>query len=502
MRQVAAVILSALLMWASFPPLDMGFLIFVAPAPFLWALRRVATPREAGWLGFLFGFAFWGGMLWWIIILGVVAWLPLSVVMGLWGTGYALLLYLVRTASPLRWWSVAVGMWALWEFLRARMPFGGFPWGSTGYAVGDIAWSRSAAQWIGATGWGVVAVGVAAGLVLATEEERDRRPLEMSVVVAILLSILGAFFVPDANGPPVRVAIVQGNSPCPRIHCEDEKVRILNNHMALTEQITAGSVDLVVWGEDSFGGSVNPTFNGETRRDMGAQAVRIGAYLLAGGTRPGPPGQFDNYNILFDPSGQVIGEYMKRHPVPFGEYVPFRSLLQIVPQLASVPNDMRRGDRPVVFPVGFPSGDAVLGSVISFEGAFARTIRSEVKAGANLLIVTTNEASYGRGPASDQLIHMVRMSAAALGVDAIHAAVTGHSTLIRADGSVGEKTPLFEGAVLTGTVNVQTSRRTFYAIVGDWVQVLAILAALVVLAGTVGGTGPSRDFKIRPERRR
>jgi apolipoprotein N-acyltransferase len=156
----------------------------------------------------------------------------------------------------------------------------------------------------------------------------------------------------------------------------------------------------------------------------------------------------------------------------------------------------------VVFPVRFSSGDAVLGSVISFEGAFARTIRSEVKAGANLMIVTTNEGSYGRGPASDQLIHMVRMSAASLGVDAIHAAVTGHSTLIRADGSVGEKTPLFEGAVLTGSVNVQTSRRTFYAVVGDWVQVLAMLGAIVVLAGTVGGSGPARDFKIRPERRR
>jgi apolipoprotein N-acyltransferase len=383
MRQVAAVLLSALLMWASFPPLDVGLLIFVAPAPFLWALRTVASPREAGWLGFLFGFAFWGGMLWWIIVLGMVAWLPLSVVMGLWGTGYALTMYLVRTASPLRWWSVAVGMWASWEFLRARVPFGGFPWGSTGYAVGDVAWARGAAQWIGATGWGVVAVGVAAGVVLAFEEERDRRPLEMSVVAAVVLAIAGAFFVPDAGGPQVRVAIVQGNSPCPRVHCEDEKVRILNNHMALTEQIPAGSADLVVWGEDSFGGSVNPTFNGDVRREMGAQAVRIGAYLLAGGTRPGPPGQFDNYNVLFDPSGQVVGEYMKRHPVPFGEYVPFRSLLQIIPQLDAVPNDMRRGEGAVVFPVSFPTGDAVLGSVISFEGAFARTIRSGVARGGH-----------------------------------------------------------------------------------------------------------------------
>ena len=501
LRQVAAVLLSAALMWASFPPLDLGFLIFIAPAPFIWALRRVNSAREAGWLGFLFGFTFFGGMLWWIAVLGMVAWLPLAAFMGLWATGYALLVYPVRSASPMRFWVVAVGGWALWEFLRARIPFGGFPWGSAGYPVGTMAWPRGAAQWIGATGWGVIVIGVAAGLVLALEEEKDRRMLEIGALVVVGLSVLGAFFAPDASGPAVRVAIVQGNSPCPRVHCEDEKVRIYQAHMALTDQIAPGSADLVVWGEDSFGGGFNPTFNGEVRRDMGAQAVRIGGYLLAGGTRPGPPGQFDNYNVLFDRTGLVIGEYMKRHPVPFGEFVPFRRLLEFIPQLNEVPNDMRSGDRPVVFPISVDGSDGAFGSVISFEGAFARTMRSEVGAGAELLVVATNEGSYGRGPASDQLIGMVRMSAAALGVDVVHGAVTGRSALIRADGSVGETTDLFTEVVLTGTVNLQGSRRTLYAVFGDWLQLLAILAGVIVLFGTLGG-GPVRDFKIRPQRRR
>ena len=491
---------SAVLMWMAHPPLDWGFLVFVAPAPVLWVMRRVATAREAGWLGFLFGFVFWGSMLWWIRILGFVAWLPLTIVMGLWAALWALLMYAGRQWSAWRWWTWAIGSWALVEFLRARIPWGGFPWGSVGHPVGTLAWPRGAAQWIGATGWGVVVIAFAAGIVVMLDQERDRRPLELASAVIVTLMVLGALFAPNADGEPVRVALVQGNSPCPRVHCENEKQRIYAAHLDLTTQIPAGSVDLIVWGEDSFGGVVNPTFNGDVRRQMAAEAVRVGAHLIAGGTRPGVPGTFDNYNILFDPEGEVVGEYVKQHPVPFGEFVPFRRVLEFVPQLEQVPNDMRRGDGPVVFP--FEVGDTAgrLGSVISFEGAFARYIRAEVREGAQLVVVATNEGSYGEGPASDQLIAMVRMSAAAMGVDIVHVAVTGKSTLIRADGTVGRTTDLFTQDVLTGVVNLQEAPRTIYTVVGDWLQLLAIVIAMAVAISTA--RGPARDFRIRPDLRR
>jgi apolipoprotein N-acyltransferase len=98
------------------------------------------------------------------------------------------------------------------------------------------------------------------------------------------------------------------------------------------------------------------------------------------------------------------------------------------------------------------------------------------------------------------LIGMVRMSAASLGIDIVHSAVTGRSTLIRADGSVTRRTDLFEEDLLRGRVQLQTSRRTVYAVAGDWLQILAILSAIGILATTIG-SGRSRDFKIRPQRR-
>ncbi len=499
MPLVLATLLSAALMWASFPPLNLGFLVFVAPAPLLWALRRVRSPQEAGWLGFLFGFTFFGAMLWWIFILGAVAWIPLTSVMALYATAYAVMMYAVREWSPLRWWFVAVGGWALWELIRARFPLGGFPWGSVGIPIGTLPGTRSAGQWIGASGWGVLVVGFAAALVLMTEEEKDRRPLEAMSALILVLTIAGAFFTPDAGGPQVRTAIVQGNSPCPRVHCENEKQLIYGNHLALTTLIERDSVDLIVWPEDSFGGSYNPTFNPEVASEMAGEAVRIGSYLLAGGSRSGDPGRWENYNVLFSPEGRIIGEYLKRHGVPFGEYVPLRALFEFIPQLAAVPRDLDPGDGPVVFEITADDGEGVLGSVISFEGAFSRYARSEVMAGAELLVVATNEGSYGQGPASDQLIGMVRMMAVSLGVDVVHAAVTGRSVYINANGAMSEHTDLFTEGILYGTVQFQKSRRTFYAVAGDWLQFAAIGAGVIAVAGMFS---PQRGFKIRPERRR
>jgi apolipoprotein N-acyltransferase len=138
--------------------------------------------------------------------------------------------------------------------------------------------------------------------------------------------------------------------------------------------------------------------------------------------------------------------------------------------------------------------------VISYEGAFPRYLRSEARAGAQLMVVATNEGSYGRGPASDQLIEMVRLNAAAAGLDVAHVAVTGHSTFVYADGArARSQTGLFTAEVLRGVVRVQESRRTLYVILGDWLELAAIAGAAVALV--VGWRNP-REFRIRPRARR
>ena len=167
--------------------------------------------------------------------------------------------------------------------------------------------------------------------------------------------------------------------------------------------------------------------------------------------------------------------------------MPLRPVFGFIPQLDQVPRDMARGEGPVVF----PTDQGVVGSLISFEGAFPRYLRDQANEGAEMMVVATNESSFGEGAASDQLIDMVRVAAAAIGQDVAHAAITGRSTFVGADGSVGETTPLFESAVLRGEIRQRSGDPTVYTRYGDWMVILVVAVAAIAVA-LPGGRRPDR----------
>lgn len=488
MTPLIAALVSAVLMWAAFPPLDIGILAFVAPAPLLWGLRRVESAGGALGLGFVFGMVFFGVLLSFIFVLGAVAWIPLTVWLAATAAAYGLLVWTFRLWPPGRWFLVAVGGWTLIEWVRATFPFGGFPWGAVGAAAGGVPGVVGSVQWVGPSGWTVLAVSVSAGLVLVIEERATWRLLVDTVVVVVMLTTAGVLFAPSADGEPLRVAIVQGGSPCPRVHCQNEKMLIYQSHLELTQALPADSVDLVVWPENSLGSPFEPMGNPDVDAVLSAEASRLTAYLVVSGTRSGGPEHFYNVNTVYAPNGSRLGEYKKRHPVPFGEYVPLRGALDFISQLEAVPRDMLRGEGPVIFDT--PWG--ALGTVISFEGAFSRIVRSQAQIGSQLLVIATNEASFGAGAASDQLIGLARVNAAAVGQDLVHAAITGKSTFISASGETGEATELFEELVLFGEVRFRDAGRTLFTRLGDWLAMVAIAGALAAIL--VPGEG-------RPERR-
>jgi apolipoprotein N-acyltransferase len=482
MTPYLAAVVGGLLMWAAFPPLDWGLLAFIAPAPLLWASRKVESVFAALGIGFIQGLVFFGAMLVWIATLGIVAWLPLTTVMAAWTALYALLMWTFRLWPARRWWIIAVAGWGAWEFIRARFPLGGFPWGDIGYAASGNPGFIGATQWIGPSGWGLLAVGVAAGLVLTFESTDNWSLLVDPLVVTFMVMLAGGLFPPTAEGPAIQVAIVQGGSPCPGTHCQDENRLIYESHLELTQQLSPAEVDLVVWPENSLGTPFEPEDNREVRADLETEARRLDANLLVSGTRVVDEDQFLNINILFADNGSRVGAYAKRHPVPFGEFVPARPLFAFIPELERVPRDMVRGDEAVVF----PTDEGIIGSVISFEGAFARYIRDEAEAGAQLMVVATNESSYGRGAASDQLIAMTRVNAAAVGQDLVHAAITGKSAIIRANGDIVASTDLLEVTNLVGEVRFRAAEPTLYVRLGDWLLLVAIAGAAAAII-TPGG---------------
>ena len=490
MAPYAYAVLSGLLMWAAYPPLGWGVLGFVAPVPLFLGLRMVERGPTALGVGFTYGFVFFGLMLNYVRFVGFVAWIPLTVLMAASAAAYGLLVWTFRHWPPTRWWLIVIGGWGLWEFIRVHVPFGGFPWGNLGYSTGSVEGFIGSVQWVGPTGWSILTIAVAAGAALVIEDRSNWRLFVDPAVVVMLVALGGSLFAPSADGEVVKVAIIQGNTPCPQTHCQNENQRIYESHLALTQSLAPGDVDLVVWPENSTGGGFDPVTNTEVSEAISAEAQRLDAYMLISGTRGVSAEEFLNVNVMISSNGNIIGEYAKRHPVPFGEFVPLRAALDFIPQLDRVPRDMVRGEEAVVFEM--PGG--TLGSVISFEGSFSRIMRDEIEAGAELMVVATNESTYIDSPASDQLINLTRVNAAALGVDLVHAAITGRSVIMKADGELVAASGVLTTEVLLGDFQFRTAGMTLFARFGDWLLLVSWAAAAAALL--VPGEGrPERGHK-------
>ncbi len=462
----------------AFPRFGPGWLIFVGIALFLLSLRIADGGKQGLAFGSIYGIVFFGGLIWWLSELGVIAVIPLVIVQGTFLAVYGWWLSRHSGRPSLIWLTLATGGWAVMELIRYRLPVGGFTWGGAGYALSDQAWARLGAPLIGTSGWTVLIVGLAAALVVLAID-RQWVPIAIGVIVLFFVPTMGEA-VGAAGGSDTLdspVAIVQGSTPCPYTHCPpNERLRTFEQHLELTKSVQAGSVELLVWSEGSTGSSnADPVNNPEIGEAIGAEARRIGTWILVGSDRPLDAETWVNANVLFNPQGEIVGEYRKQHPVPFGEYIPLRPLFEWIPDLDQVPRDQIPGDGPVIFELD----DYDLGSVISFEGSFARYPLQHARAGAQVMVVATNEGSYGTTPASDQLIGMTRMRAAELGMYVIHAAVTGKSVVIDHTGAlVSDVAGLAEQEVVYGTVVPRQGAKSPYTVVGDLVMYMAAVAGI------------------------
>lgn len=470
---LAGAALSAL----AFPRIGPGWSILPGIGLFLAGLRMARSRPQGLLYGALYGLAFFGGLIWWLSELGLIAVVPLVIVQAAFFALYGWWLARYNDRSAGSWFLLAVGGWALMELARYRFPVGGFEWGAAGYALSDQFWARTLAPLIGNSGLTVLVVATVAAIVLVIEGRRER--WQIWVGAGLIFIALGSWLWNASTVDEtisVDAAVVQGSTPCPFEHCPpDERLRTFEQHLELTRQIEPDSVDLVVWSEGSTGSfNADPVQNPEIGEAIGAEARRIGAWFLVGSDRPISETHWVNANVVFDPEGEIVGEYQKQRPVPFGEYIPWRPVFDWIPDLAQVPRDMIPGDGPVVFDLG----DGVeMGSVISFEGGFSRYPRQHARAGANLLVVATNEGSYGTTPGSDQFIGMTRMRAAELGTPLIHAAVTGKSVFIGRGGElVSETTGLGTMEILSADLHPHA--RSIYASIGDIVMIAAATIGL------------------------
>lgn len=498
MRRAAAILLAVaagLAVWAAHPPVELGFLAYLVVPLLLASVDLVdggpVAGAHAGATAGLVGFLI---ILTWLIApAGYLGWVLLAAVQAAW---YAVTLAVIAPFRRSVWVVVVAPLaWTAMEAWRGLIPLTGFAWGELAYAHAGGSPLLPLARVIGARGvtFMTVLVGTLA-YVAARRVVRSRSRSDVAILGVAVLAIVAVFGAaalapppPEPEGRTVDVLAVQGNDLAVPPVVGSELDRLIAQRMVdLTRRSVEeqGRPDLTVWPESSIDRDPwRPT--GEDLLPYIEEAAAItGGQLLVGMNLDGPQPRetFRNSAVLVDEHAQPLDDYAKRRYVPFGEYVPLRSLLErIVPALRQVPRDGVPGAGPQSV-----SADAVdLAVVICFETLFADIVRSNVLAGeAGIVVAVTNDASFGRSAESDQHITQSQLRAVESGRWVLHAALSGRSALIDPSGQVVDRTDVFERATIRQDVPVVTAATPFLRW-GDVVGTTTRWAGAALALGTI-----------------
>jgi apolipoprotein N-acyltransferase len=484
---------AGLALWLALPPADLGPLGFIALVPLLWALRG-ARARRGALLGLVFGLVFHAFLLAWLIQVTVVGWaglvIGLAAFLALFG---ALVSVLWHDGTPVRS-ALAVGAaWAVVEWLRAAWPFGGWPWVSLGATQHDNPLMLPLASVVGALGLGFVLATINgllfAALLRLPAWRRAMAPGLLALAVAVAPV---AIPFPGAEGPPVDVALIQGNVPVEigtRSRIIEDAI-VAENHAALHRSLAEDPPDLVVWPENAL--DRDPTRD-QALGPLVTHAVRsVGASTLIGAITETADGRLLNEDLLYTPQGRVVARYAKNHPLPFGEFVPFRRLLSWIPDVRRVRADLSPGTRPGRFSI--PAGE--FAAIICFENAFPDLVRDYVNEDTGFLVVSTNNSTFGISAAPEQHLVLSELRAVESGRWTVHAALSGISAVISPQGEVTRSTGLFRPAILRSEVPL-ASGRTVYDIIGGWLPLLFLV--LLGLAYLAPRRSAHRDVRPLPD---
>lgn len=446
-RAIGVAALAGIVLSLAFAPLAFGAYAVVGVALLTVAVWGGSVRRGAG-LGLLAGVLFFGLLLGWMRVIGWDAWLLLTVFWALWfalvGLGTALVTRL--PAAPI--W--VASLWVLQEALRARVPFGGFPWGDLAFAQPDTPFARLAP--LGGSPlvtFGVAFVGAAiVTLVLDHRAGRQRLAVAWFAAAAAITLVPLALPLPvsgdtDGGNPTAVVAIVQGGTPQVGMGAMDVRRAVLDNHVTQTLDLAravaegrAEQPDFVLWPENAS--DIDPFTDASAAAAITAAARAVDAPILVGAviSVPDDPQGVWNVGIVWDPDTGPTQMYIKTHPVPFGEYIPFRDFLaQHIARFDRIPRDFRAGTEPGNLSIGGIS----IGNVICFEIAYGEVVSAVIDGGARLLTVQTNNATYGGTPQPEQQLAISRLRAIEFGRTVAVAATSGISAIIDPSGTVHDR---------------------------------------------------------------
>jgi apolipoprotein N-acyltransferase len=497
-------LVSGLLLAAAFAPVSAWPFAVIAPALLVVTLSGRSL-RGAFTVGLVFGLAFFLPLLAFVVNVAWFAWVALAIASAL---IFAVFTIAQRLLLNLRWWPLAVaGWWVAAEAFRDRWPWGGFPWGRLAMSQAGLptqGWTAIFGP--PALTFVVALTGTTLAWVLLAALTGDRagRRRRTAIAATAFAATAGISCLPaalpldpvPANAKTAVVAAIQGDVPRARslaTQLADELQVTLNHETAtdkLATKVAAGALarpDLVIWPENST--SIDPTEYAPIYDEIASAAGAIDRPILVGAVLDNP---LRNAGVLWLPNKGPTTIYVKRRLVPFGEYIPFRSLISKFTSLTELqPQDFVPGHKTVVFDVG----QIRLGDVICYEVAFDDLVRSEVNAGSNLIALQSNDATYEReGPTtqeSGQQLAMARIRAVEFDRAVVVASTTGYSAIISPDGQIITESGIWTQAELEARVPLLTYT-TLSDRLGAWPEWAIVAGTTLALGLAIAQAGAAR----------
>jgi len=359
------------------------------------------------------------------------------------------------------------------EWFHWHAPFGGVP-----LSVLALTQSRGPLLPAARVGGALLLGGLVAVLGVAVYLAFWERRWKESAATVAGVALLALVGVAVPLGEPVgteRIAAVQGGGPQGTRFSQGDAAAAFNRSMEATRKVQP-PVDLVVWPEDTV--NIDSKFeNNVWKAEIAREAARLDAPVLVGVVESVGADRFANYVVVVNPDGSLGDRYDKNRRVPFGEYVPFRNLLEPIAAGTLPPRDQVPGKGGATV----ETSAGPLAVAISWEVFFGRRVREGVRGGGEIVVNPTNGSSYWLTQVQTQQIATSALRAVESGRWLVQTAPTGFSAFVSPDGQVRQRTDVSEQAVRYADVPRLTATTP--------AQALGDLPALVLALGTLAGVG-------------
>ncbi|MBU1871400.1 MAG: apolipoprotein N-acyltransferase [Candidatus Omnitrophica bacterium] len=477
------ILLTALLLVLSFPPVNSEFFSWLAFVFLFFALRN-KSKTKAFFTAYVCGIIFWIGNIYWLANVTILGLILLVAYLAIYFAIFGLVINRYSLLST-RYSIFAVpSLWVLLEYLRSHL-LTGFGWGLLGYSqylnlpiiqIADITgiWGVSfLVMMVNVTFYRVMGFGLR-----VTQRTIKGKNLLLSVTLPALLLLLSLGYgfyklsrTPDPGSRiPIRISVIQGNIPQVIKWQEYAKEQILGQYLFFSQRALLDNPDLVIWPEAALPGIpyYDPDIIGKAEGFFGDSGVP----LLTGVVNQ-DNNIYYNSAVLISGAKSPMQRYDKLHLVPFGEYIPFREVLTFLETVVPI-GDFQAGKEYTIFSCPISEGVMRFSVLICFEDIFPQISRQFVKRGADFLVNITNDAWFGDTSSPYQHSAASVFRAVENGVYLVRSANTGVSGFISPSGELyplakeesGRQT--FISGHKSKDVFLKKNSPTLYVRLGDW----------------------------------